>query len=413
MKVAIIGGGLGGLAVAAGMRKFGMTAEVFERASQFGEVGAGIQISPNAMKALDGVGVGASVRSAGNCRRRTFWLDMCSGEVIKSDRYDGEGGRYGAPYYAFHRADLLEAISSGMDWQSVHFDHEVVGISETADKVVAHFANGALYEADVLIGADGVRSVVRRHLWGDDAPIYTGQMIWRSLIPADAVDVDVLQPDTGGVWLGPKGHAIIYHVRGSQLINVGVRIEAEEWVEESWSAEGDPSEMRATYMAIGEPRIKEVLSKVTRCFKYGIFARNPSTQWGRGRIQLVGDAAHPMLPDAAQGGSQAFEDGYTIARWLAAHRDDPPFALAQYERIRKPRARAIQMQSAINTNLFHSTDSSTRNVRERMMTTVDEEQVGKSFEWIYKHDPVESWNVLPEVPNFGEIDIREVSRSSL
>lgn len=410
MRIAIVGGGLAGLAAAAGLKRQGLEADVFERAPALGEVGAGVQISPNAIKALDAVGVGDAIRMVGNQRKWSYWLDLVTGNILNRVRHDGYEGRYGAPYYAFHRADLISALASGSDRHRLHTNHELASIVEERDTVVLSFTNGRTYEADAVIGADGVRSVVRKYLWGEDAPIYTGQMIWRAIIPGSSVDIDMLKADTGGVWLGPGAHLIIYHLRGEDIINVGIRTGASEWIGEDWSIPGDPETMRRQFKEVAEPRVQAVLARITSCHKWGLFARNPSPVWGRGRIQLIGDAAHPMLPDAAQGASQAFEDAYTISRWLASEPGDPESAFAEFEKIRKPRAHAVQLQSASNTRTFHASGPLVKIQQHALMGMKDEpDRVPENFDWIYRHDPVASWSTPPTVPKFPSASVLALS----
>lgn len=394
MRVAIIGGGLGGMAAAAAMQKYGIHAEVFERAPEFGEVGAGLQMGANAIRAFEGIGILSQIEAIGNRRLCTRAIDMRSGQILDQTIHDDPS----MPYYQFHRADLLDAIRREVDPTTVHPGHQLVGIVEQENAIRLDFATGGSRYADVVIGADGSRSVVRAHLWGESSPDYTGQIIWRALIPSDRILVDVLRPDSGAVWVGPGGHIVAYHLRGDGLINVGVRAESTEWVDDSWSIPGDPDEMRATFGAMAEPRLKALLDAVETCSKWGIFAREPSPEWGRGRIQLLGDAAHPMLPDAGQGASQAIEDAYTLARWL--HEEPNAIAaLKGYERVRKPWTHAVQRQSKANAELYHARDGVER---DKQLAKIEERKKrGETFNnlaWIHRHDPVADWDSIPEPP---------------
>jgi salicylate hydroxylase len=173
-----------------------------------------------------------------------------------------------------------------------------------------------------VIGADGIHSVIRRALYGDDNPTCTGEMVWRALLKGSDVPPDVLEPTGHSQWLAPGRHFFCYYLRGREVVNIVTQEDTDKWVDEGWSIPGDPEEMRASFPN-PEPRLKTLLSIVTQCSKWGLFTRPLTDKWGFGRIQLIGDAAHAMLPNAGQGACQAFEDAYTLARWLEAERSDP------------------------------------------------------------------------------------------
>src|SRR5262245_15866020 len=193
-RIAIVGGGLAGLAAANALKAFGITAEVFETAPALGEIGAAVNVSPQAVKALDAIGVGEKVAAVAHLSRGIYTRNMQTGEFLEfNDRHEA-AKRYGAPYYTFHRADLLDALASGIDPSTIHLGHCLTGLEERSDRIVLAFANGARVEAEYVIAADGVRSVVRRTLYGDDNPTYTGQMVWRSLLNANDIPPEVLEP---------------------------------------------------------------------------------------------------------------------------------------------------------------------------------------------------------------------------
>jgi salicylate hydroxylase len=244
-----------------------------------------------------------------------------------------------------------------------------------------------------VIGADGVRSVIRKALYGDDNPTYTGQSVWRSLLSGSDVPSEVLEPTGIVQWVGPGCHLVSYYLRGREVVNVVTQEDTDKWVEEGWSITGDPDEMRASFPN-PEPRLKKLLSLVTQCSKWGLFTRPLTSEWGQGRIQLIGDAAHAMLPNIGQGAGQAFEDAYTLARWLDAERDDPLEAFRNFRRIRIPRVHGVQRRSLAAAQMKHMRDRAMQKTLFAKMGRLDD------MGWIWGYDPVAGWNQPPTVPAF-------------
>ncbi len=253
--IAVVGGGLGGLAAANALRTFGMNAEVFEAAPALGEIGAAVNVSPQAVKALQAIGVGDKVGAVGTTSPGIYTRNMQTGEFLElNDRHEA-AARYGAPYYTFHRADLLDALASGLDPGAIHLGHRLTGLEERSDRIMLAFANGAHVEAEIVIGADGVRSVIRQALYGDDNPAYTGQMVWRVLLNGSDVPEEVLEPTGHIQWVGPGCHLLAYYIRGRKLVNIVTQEDTDKWVEEGWSTRGDPDEMRSSFPN-PEPRLE-------------------------------------------------------------------------------------------------------------------------------------------------------------
>ena len=391
-KIAIVGGGLAGLAAAHALTTFGMPAEVFEAAPALGEIGAAVNVSPQAAKALQAIGLGDKIAAVGNTSPGIYTRNMQTGEFLEFNDRHKSAARYGAPYYTFHRADLLDALASGLDQGAIHPGHRLTGLEERSDRIVLAFANGARVEAEVVIGADGVRSVIRQALYGDDNPTYTGQMVWRALLNGGEVPEEVIEPTGHIQWVGPGCHLLAYYIRGRKLVNIVTQEDTDKWVEEGWSTRGDPDEMRTSFPN-PEPRLAKLLSLVTACSKWGLFTRPLTRNWGRGRIQLVGDAAHAMLPNAGQGACQAFEDAYILARWLEARRD-PAEAFANFRRVRIPRVHGVQRLSFSNARFKHMRDSAA--VKESIAS--GKSSVHGNADWVWGYDPIDEWDKEPVVP---------------
>jgi salicylate hydroxylase len=391
-RIAIVGGGLAGLATAQALKAFGMPADVFEAAPALGEIGAAVNVSPQAVKALRAIGVGERVAAIGTTSPGIYTRNMQTGEFLEFGDRHKAAARYGAPYYTFHRADLLDALAGGLDHGAVHAGHRLTGIEERGDRVVLAFANGAQVEAEFVIGADGVRSVIRQALYGDDNPTYTGQMVWRALLDGTDVPEAVLEPTGHIQWVGPGCHLLAYYIRGRKLLNIVTQEDTDKWVEEGWSTRGDPDEMRLSFPN-PEPRLEKLLGLVTECSKWGLFTRPLTQNWGRGRIQLIGDAAHAMLPNAGQGACQAFEDAYIIARWLEACRD-PAEAFANFRRVRIPRVHGVQRLSIANARFKHMRSSAAQ----KEAIASGKASVQGNAEWVWGFDPVGEWDKEPSVP---------------
>jgi salicylate hydroxylase len=390
--IAIVGGGLAGAAVANALKTLGIRAELFEAAPELGEIGASVNTSPQAVKALRAIGVGEKIAAVGHLSPGVYTRNMQTGEFLGFSDRRRIAEAYGAPYYSFHRADLMECLASGLDRDAVHLGHRLTGLEEHDDRVILSFANGARIEAAYLIGADGVRSVVRQALYGADNPTYTGQMVWRALLNAETVPPEALEPYGHTQWVGPGCHFIGYYIRGGKLVNIVTQQDTNQWVEEGWSIRGDPEEMRLSFPN-SEPRLAKLLSVITACSKWGLFTRPITNNWGRRRIQLIGDAAHAMIPSVGQGACQAFEDSYALSRWLEAC-PDPVEAFANFRRIRMPRVHGVQRLSFENKNFKHMRDAA----KQKESVASGKRGFHGNISWVWGYDLVSEWNKEPVVP---------------
>ena len=390
--IAIVGGGLAGLGAANALNAFGFRTEVYEAAPELGEIGAAVNTSPNATKALQAIGLGDKVAAVANASPGIYTRNMQTGAFLEFNDRRKEPLRWGAPFYTFHRADLLEALASGLDPATIHLGHRLAGVEPREDSVTLRFASGATVAADLVIGADGVRSALRQALYGDDNPTYTGQMVWRALLRGRDVPEETLEPNGHVQWVGPGCHFIAYYIRGTELVNIVTQEDTDKWVAEGWSTRGDPDEMRLSFPN-PEPRLEKILSIVTECSKWGLFTRPLTANWGWGRIQLIGDAAHAMLPNAGQGACQAFEDAYILARWLDAE-SDPVAAFANFRRVRIPRVHAVQRLSFANAHFKHMRDAAAQ----KALIDTGKGSVQGNNQWVYAYDPIAEWDKEPAVP---------------
>jgi salicylate hydroxylase len=352
LKVAMIGAGIGGLTAAAALRRFGIDVEVFEQAPQLGEVGAGLQIGPNAVKVIKALGLEDELLKTASEPTNIVSLDWKDAslrfrEPLKSISQQ----EYGARYLTAHRADLHRLLQGLVPESRVHLNTSLTEVRTTSSGAVASFANGHEVECDVLVGADGIHSVVRASLFGKAPARFTNQICWRAQIPMDDVPTRVgpggsvhLEHGEYSGWIGPTGHVICYPIRAGKFLNIFAGRVSETWVDESWVTPSTNEELLEAYSGWNDALLG-MLRKADRCFKWGIYDRDPLQHWVSGRAALLGDAAHPMMPTLAQGAAISIEDGYAFARNLAAADGDAVLGLAAYERERVPRASAVQLQA--------------------------------------------------------------------
>ena len=352
-KIVVIGGGLGGAAAALALHRRGFEVQIYEKSAELGEIGAGLNLSPNAIKAFRYLGIEESAVKTGFQAREQLIRSYRSGRIIARPRRAGDiVGRYGATFLTMHRADLLNMLVAALPDTIFHTDAECVGVEQRDNGAVAIFADGKSVEADVIIGADGIHSVVRDSLFGETAPRFTGCICWRGLVPGDAL------PDPSFArqmiaWWGPHGHIVHYPVRREgELVNFVAHYDSEEWTEESWTHECDRSEIMETY-ARWNPDLLGLIQSSEKYYKWALYDRDPLERWTIGRITLLGDSAHPMLPYLGQGACMAIEDGCVLAEAIARTPDGIELALANYEFARKPRTTRAQLGSRVRARENH------------------------------------------------------------
>jgi 6-hydroxynicotinate 3-monooxygenase len=357
LSVAIVGAGMGGLAAAAALHRAGICVNVYEQATKFTRLGAGIQIGCNAMKVLRGLGLELVMRASAFYPRSWNNREYDTGEV-RFDMIFGEQAeaRYGAPYLLGHRGDLHSALASAVPDELIHLDHRVVGIDERADRsVTLRFANGKTIEADAVVAADGVHSFVKEQLFGKDETGFTGRIAYRTVFPAALLNGYEIGDCTK--WWGPDRHVVIYYVKPDRSEVYFVTSQPEPgFTIESWSATGDVNELRKGFLDF-HPEVRHVLAACPSVHKWALIDRDPQSHWSKGNITLLGDACHPMTPYMAQGAAMAIEDAAILSRCLAdADRDGVAAAFRRFEATRKPRTSRVQLSSRTNTWLKERTD---------------------------------------------------------
>jgi salicylate hydroxylase/6-hydroxynicotinate 3-monooxygenase len=348
LSIAIVGAGMGGLAVAATLRRFGMAAQVYEQAPRFARIGAGIQMMPNSMKVLREIGIEPRLRQVSFAPHSHLNRIGDTGEVTRE--LPMPESLYGAPYLCMHRADLHDALLSALPAESIHLGKRLAGLDTRAGGVVLTFADGSTAQADAVIGADGVHSLVRDLIVGPDAPLHKGRIAYRAVFASNLMDRDIGRSRTK--WWGSDRHIVLYYTNSerSEVYFVTSVPEPAEWLtRESWSAKGDVNELRQAYAGF-HPDVRAVLDACPDCHKWAILEREPLARWSDGRVALLGDACHPMTPYMAQGAATAIEDAAVLARCLdASGGEDIEGAFHRYEAHRKPRTSLIQAISSANT----------------------------------------------------------------
>lgn len=356
MRVLIAGGGIGGLTAAIALRHQGIDALVLEQAEVMAEIGAGIQIASNAAIVLRELGLETAIRAVGVKPLSYDYRDLRTGRMLyQAPLGDEAAGRYGAPMYNIHRADLVDILFNAVPSEAKRLGARCVAVSQDKDGVEVRLQNGEILHADALVGCDGIHSAVRQHLRGNEEKHFANILMWRSLIPAERLEGLGLE-ERGNYWFGPGRTLITYWVRPKNLYSILASVPAHEVQRESWTESGDISEMLRSFDD-AEPRARAMLEQCKSTFITGMYYRDPIDSWTSGRVTLLGDAAHPMVPFLAAGAGQSIEDAWTFARVLARRQDDVPGALLEYERRRLPRTTRIQSGARAAVKMMHETDS--------------------------------------------------------
>lgn len=346
--IIIIGAGIGGLTATLALQRAGFKAKIYEAATDLGEVGAGLTITPNATIALESLGLGERLEELADIPDGGTIRHYRTGEVlVRRQRRDSSLKVYGANYYQIHRADLHTILAEavfGNDPDCVRLDHPFESLSPTEHGIRARFGNGVEAAGEVLIGCDGLRSAVRASLFDETPPRFTGQVAWRGLVPAERVPVEWMTPSSS-IAVGPGRTFTRYYVRKRTLVNFAAVSRKGDWREEGWSIRSEISELLDEYEGWHESMVGIMAATPPDLlYKWALFDRDPLMQWTRGRATLLGDAAHPMLPFLGQGAAMAIEDAVVLGRCFM-HASRAGEALQRYESVRKPRANRVLIGS--------------------------------------------------------------------
>lgn len=350
MKIAIAGGGVGGMAVAIALQKQGHEVTIFEQAQGYGRIGADVNLTPNAVHALDGLGLGDALRRTAARPEFRISRSWDSGEVTsKLPMSAAAEEKYGAPQLTIHRADLLDALQGALQDNTIRFGARVSGVTQDEDTATLQFEDGTSFEADLVIGADGIHSAVRRALYGADAPKFTGLVSYRGTFPREAAP-DLPDLDSFTKWWGPvpELQIVTFPLNKGKEIFVFATTGQKNWTEEGWTLPGDIEELRDIYKDF-HPEARALLDACTEVTRSALHVRDPMSRWSEGRVVLMGDAAHPMVPFMAQGACMASEDAVVLALAIeAADQSNLPAALERYAASRIPRTTRVQEGSLAN-----------------------------------------------------------------
>jgi salicylate hydroxylase len=384
LRVAVVGGGIGGATLALALRARGARVDVYERAPEFREVGAAVALSANGNRVLRSLGVVDRIAERSAVPTELIYRHWRDGHRISSheigQRYERE---FGESYFGVHRADLQRVLLDALGAEGVHTSSELVDLRETSGGARLSFADGREAEADVVVGADGVRSTVRKWIADGDPAVYSGTSGFRGLIPVERLTE---LPDPGAIqfWTGPGGHLLHYPIGDGDVVNfLAVVDEPHRWDSDSWVVDAAAGEIAGSF-AGWHPAVVQMVSATELHQRWALFGQRPLNRWHRGRAVLLGDAAHAMLPHHGQGANQTIEDAAVLADCLAASGTaDLEGALRTYERLRRGRTRRVAWASWVASDQLHLPDGPEAARRDELLDAVPE-----SVRWVHEHDPL-------------------------
>ena len=384
-KIAIVGGGVGGLTLGLALREQGIEVDIYEQAAELREVGATVALSANATRFFERIGLSDKFAGVAFEIDSLIYRDGRSGQVI--GKHSGKPSyreQFGAPYWGVHRADLQKILSSALGMERIHLNKRLVNLTESADEVTLRFTDGSTAKANFVVGGDGARSTVRQWMLGYDDALYSGCSAFRGIVSPELLDK---LPDPAAIqfWMGPGGHLLHYPIGNGDQNFFVVERHPSPWPAREWTMPANEGDQLAR-LKNWHPAIVQMITAVPISPRWGLFHRPPLSRWSKGRVTLIGDAAHALVPHHGQGANQSIEDVVVLARCLA-ETSPTDFAQAQerYERLRRGRTRKVQYASITTADLLHLPDGPAADKRNARFSTY--EGIHNHLGWIHEFDP--------------------------
>jgi salicylate hydroxylase len=385
LRVGIVGAGIGGLSLALALRERGLRADVFEQAGELTEIGAAIGLAGNGIREFARLGLLDELAAASTVPTELIYRDWQDGRRIAAHpvaQDDWYTKQFGVPWFGIHRADLQTTLSRAFGVENLHLGCRLVNIVEQRNDVVLEFANGRTHHADVVVGADGVRSTVRRWVTGADDALYSGTSAFRGIVLVENLP-SLPDPHAIQFWMGPDGHLLHYAIGGGgEAVNFFAVVEGPPMWLQSGSVTEVHEDVPVASFRGWHPAVTEMIKAASSPIRWGLFTVRPLLRWYRGRVVILGDAAHGMLPHHGQGANTSIEDAFVLGGLLAAAGpDDLAAAFSRYQALRRARTRKIQRSSWVTSGLLHLPDGPAAQARNRKVARVPED-----FGWIHSYD---------------------------
>jgi len=370
-RIAIVGGGIGGLTLAIALRRRGLDADIYEQTPELREVGAAVALSANATRFYEQFGLGPQLASCAFEVEALVYRDGRTGRVVgKHPVSPSYRDRFGGPYYGIHRPDLQAILSSAVGLERIRLSKRLVGIDDAGARASLRFDDGSTAEADLVVGADGARSFVRRWMLSYDDALYSGCSGFRGVVPLEKLP-SLPDPTALQFWMGPGGHLLHYPMGRDHINFLLVERHPAPWPQRDWVAPAAEGE-QLRHFSTWHPAVVEMITANPVSDRWGLFHRPPLGRWTRGHVTLLGDAAHQLAPHHGQGANQSIEDAVVLAACLGeAGEGSLPEALERYERQRRGRTRKVQYASISVADILHLPDGDAADRRNTRLSTFD------------------------------------------